>query len=53
MMRRMVASGAEGVGNAKGFYKYSKAGARRWQKAWVDFTCEVRRLADKYRAERI
>ena len=53
MMRRMVASGAEGVGNAKGFYKYSKADARRWQKAWVDFTYEVRRLADKYRAERI
>lgn len=53
LMRRMAASGAEGVGNARGFYKYSKAGARRWQKAWVDFTYEVRRLADKYRPESI
>jgi len=48
MMKDMVASGAEGVGNAKGFYPYTKASAKRWEKAWVDFTYEIRRLADKF-----
>jgi 3-hydroxybutyryl-CoA dehydrogenase len=51
MMRDMVAGGAQGVSNAKGFYRYSKSGARRWEKAWVDFTYDIRALADKY-AER-
>lgn len=48
VMRDMVASGAQGVGNAKGFYRYTKASARRWEKAWVDFTFEIRKLAEKY-----
>ncbi len=53
MMKEMVASGAQGVGNAQGFYPYTKAGARRWEKAWVDFTYEIRRLADKYDSRKI
>jgi 3-hydroxybutyryl-CoA dehydrogenase len=48
LMRDMVASGAQGISNAKGFYRYSKSGAKRWEKAWVDFTYEIRALADKY-----
>jgi 3-hydroxybutyryl-CoA dehydrogenase len=48
MMTAMVASGALGVSNAKGFYPYTRAGARRWEKAWTDFTYEIRALADKY-----
>ncbi len=53
IMRDMVASGALGVSNAKGFYPYSKASARRWSKAWVDFTYDIRKLADKYDARKI
>ena len=53
LMRDVVASGAQGVGNAKGFYKYTKASAKRWEKAWVDFTYEIRRLADRFDARKI
>ena len=30
-----------------------KASARRWEKAWVDFTYEIRKLADRYDAGKI
>jgi 3-hydroxybutyryl-CoA dehydrogenase len=53
MMRDMVASGATGIGNAKGFYRYTRASARRWEKAWVDFTYEMRKLAEKYAEKNI
>jgi 3-hydroxybutyryl-CoA dehydrogenase len=53
LMRAMVASGATGIGNAKGFYRYSKASARRWEKAWVDFTFDMRQLAERYDERRI
>ena len=53
LMSEMVASGAVGVGNAKGFYPYTRASARRWEKAWVDFTYEMRKLADRYAPEKI
>ncbi len=53
LMREMVASGARGIGNAQGFYPYSKASAHRWGKAWVDFTYEVRKLAEKYDSRKI
>jgi 3-hydroxybutyryl-CoA dehydrogenase len=53
IMRDMVASGAQGVGNAKGFYPYTKASAKRWAKAWVEFTFELRKLAEKYDARKI
>ncbi len=48
LMREMVASGAQGVSNAKGFYPYTKKSARRWEKTWVDFTYDIRKLAEKY-----
>jgi 3-hydroxybutyryl-CoA dehydrogenase len=47
-MRAKVAAGAKGIANARGFYPYTKAGARAWAKRWIDFTYDVRRLADKY-----
>jgi 3-hydroxyacyl-CoA dehydrogenase len=53
MMADMVASGAQGIGNAKGFYPYTKASARRWEKAWVDFTYAIRKLADQYDSRKI
>jgi 3-hydroxybutyryl-CoA dehydrogenase len=48
LMRQKVASGAKGIANARGFHRYTKAGAREWEKKWVDFTYDIRRLADKY-----
>jgi 3-hydroxybutyryl-CoA dehydrogenase len=47
-MRTMVAHGARGVSNRKGFYKYSRGEAARWQKAWVDFTYDIAAIAKKY-----
>jgi 3-hydroxybutyryl-CoA dehydrogenase len=52
-MRDMVAGGAVGIANAKGFYRYSKDTAHRWEKAWVDFTYEMRRIADEYSEKNI
>lgn len=48
LMREKVASGAKGIANAKGFYPYTKESAHAWEKKWVDFTYDIRRLADKY-----
>ena len=48
VMRQAVASGANGISNAKGFYNYSKAGAGRWGRAWVDFTYDIAALQEKY-----
>jgi 3-hydroxybutyryl-CoA dehydrogenase len=48
LLRHKVAANAKGISNAKGFYRYTKSSARRWEKTWVDFTYDIRRLADKY-----
>lgn len=48
MMRRIVASGAKGVSNARGFYSYTPATARQWEKAWIEFTYDTLKLAEKY-----
>jgi len=49
LMRDVVASGARGVSNAQGFYRYTPAQARRWEKQFLKFTYEIRALAYKYR----
>jgi len=51
LMQEMVASGARGTSNAKGFYRYTPAEAKRWEKRFLDFSYEIRALALKY-AER-
>jgi len=48
LMRKVVDSGALGVANAKGFYKYTPAEARRWEKRFLQFTYDIRALALKY-----
>ena len=48
VMRDVVKRGAEGTSNRKGFYKYTRASAAKWEKTWVDFTCDVRKLIEKY-----
>ncbi len=48
LMRKVVGSGALGVANAKGFYKYTPQEARRWEKRFLRFTYDIRALAQKY-----
>lgn len=45
---KMVADGAKGTANAKGFYAYTKETAERWEKLFVDFSYDIRKLAEKY-----
>jgi len=44
----VVAGGANGISNARGFYKYSRSGAKQWERAWVDFTYDIAALVKKY-----
>jgi 3-hydroxybutyryl-CoA dehydrogenase len=48
IMQQMVKRGALGIANQKGFYRYTKASAAQWERDWVQFTYEMRQLADKY-----
>jgi 3-hydroxyacyl-CoA dehydrogenase len=48
LMRQVVASGGKGVANAKGFYPYTPAQAKRWEDLFLEFTYDVRALAQKY-----
>ena len=51
LMRQTVDSGAQGVSNAKGFYRYSPVQAKRWEKLFMRFSYEIRALAEKYPAD--
>ena len=46
-IEELVASGAKGVSNAKGFYNYTEKSAAKWEKLFVDFTYEIRKLSEK------
>ena len=48
MMQRMVKRKALGIANQKGFYKYTKASAEKWEKDWGQFTYDMRKLAERY-----
>lgn len=48
LMRRVVQSGARGVQNASGFYRYTKESAERWEKLFLKFSYDIRALALKY-----
>ncbi len=48
LMQKAVDQGCEGIANGKGFYRYDKAAIARWKKAWLEFTYDVKSLADKY-----
>jgi len=49
LMQKVVDSGARGVANAKGFYSYTPAQAKRWEKRFLAFNYDIRALALKYR----
>jgi 3-hydroxybutyryl-CoA dehydrogenase len=48
LMRQVVRSGAVGIANRKGFYPYTRPSAKEWEKVWVDFTYDIRKLVEKY-----
>jgi 3-hydroxybutyryl-CoA dehydrogenase len=48
LMRRVVESGAQGVANAKGFYDYTPAQAREWERRFLKFSYDIRALAQQY-----
>lgn len=48
LMQKMVQRGAMGIANRKGFYKYTRASAAHWERDWVQFTYDMRQLAEKY-----
>ena len=48
LMREVVSSGARGIENAQGFYKYTPRQAKRWKRAFLEFSYEIRKLAAKY-----
>lgn len=47
-MEEVVASGAKGVSNAKGFYPYTPQSAEHWEEQFVEFSYDIRKLAKKY-----
>jgi 3-hydroxybutyryl-CoA dehydrogenase len=47
-MEKLVASGAKGVSNASGFYPYTKETAEQWDKRFIEFSYDIRKLAEKY-----
>jgi 3-hydroxybutyryl-CoA dehydrogenase len=48
LMNKVVNSGAKGLANAKGFYRYTHEEADRLQKQFMKFSYEIRALAQKY-----
>jgi 3-hydroxybutyryl-CoA dehydrogenase len=48
LMKDVVRSGARGVLNARGFYRYTPAQAKRWERLFIEFSHEIRKLAGKY-----
>jgi len=51
LMTRLVESGAQGTANARGFYHYTPAQAKRWERRFLKFSYDVRALARKYLEE--
>lgn len=48
LMEKIVAEGAKGVSNAQGFYAYTSETAANWEKHFVEFTYEIKKLSEKY-----
>ncbi|WP_266365789.1 3-hydroxyacyl-CoA dehydrogenase family protein [Tellurirhabdus rosea] len=48
MMEDLVAAGAKGVGNAHGFYPYTPETAEEWETRFIEFSYDIRKLAQKY-----
>jgi 3-hydroxybutyryl-CoA dehydrogenase len=47
-MVNLVNAGAKGVSNAHGFYPYIKESAEKWEEEFIEFSYDIRKLAEKY-----
>ena len=47
-LQQMAQSGAQGVSNKRGFYRYRDGQAERWEKLFLDFSYRIRALAQEY-----
>lgn len=47
-LRRLAKTGARGVANSRGFYKYGPGQAERWEKLFLEFSYRIRALAQDY-----
>jgi 3-hydroxybutyryl-CoA dehydrogenase len=48
LIKKLVKSGAKGVSNAQGFYQYTPETAEQWEKLFIEFSYDIRKLAEKY-----
>jgi 3-hydroxyacyl-CoA dehydrogenase len=48
LMRKVVGSGGRGISNRRGFYRYTRAQAARWERLFLKFNYDIRKLAMKY-----
>ncbi|GLU53401.1 3-hydroxyacyl-CoA dehydrogenase family protein [Dyadobacter frigoris] len=48
LIEKLVDQGARGVSNAKGFYSYTEDSAKAWEKRFIEFSYDIRKLAEKY-----
>ena len=48
LMEGLVKEGAMGVSNAQGFYPYTAESAEHWEKTFIEFSYDIRKLAEKY-----
>jgi 3-hydroxybutyryl-CoA dehydrogenase len=48
LIEKLVKSGGRGIGNQNGFYRYTPAQAKRWERLFLKFSYEIRSLAQKY-----
>lgn len=46
----VVESGGRGITTGRGFYRYSREEAQRWEKEFLKFNYEIRKLTGKYSA---
>jgi 3-hydroxyacyl-CoA dehydrogenase len=51
LINRIVKSGGRGVSNCKGFYRYTPAQAKRWERLFLRFSYDIRALAQRYPEE--
>jgi 3-hydroxybutyryl-CoA dehydrogenase len=51
LMRKIVKSGGRGISSGRGFYKYTPSQAKRWEKLFMKFNYDLRRLAMQYPVE--
>jgi 3-hydroxybutyryl-CoA dehydrogenase len=48
LIEKLVKSGARGISNQKGFYRYTPAQAKRWERLFLQFSYDIRALAQRY-----